>query len=65
MAHERRPLFDVFTWYLVLTEPRLFKADFTAKLHSLIPRDSLSDLTKREFFQYALPVFTKIEAVNR
>ena len=63
MAHERRPLFDVFTFWLASTQPQLFKADFAAKLRDAIPAGALSDTSKRQFFQYALPLFTKIEAV--
>lgn len=62
MAHEKRPLFALFTYYLASTEPRLFKAEFTKKLRNVGSADLLSGVSKREFFQVGLPLFTKIEA---
>ncbi len=61
MAHERRPLFDVFVFYLAFTEPKIFRAEFTDKLRNIVPADFLCGIGKRQFFQRAFPMFTKIE----
>lgn len=60
LTHEQRPLLRLFISYLAASEPRLFKKESLGKF-SNDDKVNLAEFSKREFFQYGLPLFTKIE----
>ena len=61
MANEKRPLFRTFIFYMVSTEPGLFKADFVNQYQGDIASVLHAGMSKREFFHRILPLLTKIE----
>ncbi len=58
IAHERRPLFDVFFYWMVFQQPQFFDQSFTNKLFQMMPRDTMGRFGRREFFNLLLPIFT-------
>ena len=65
MSHERRPLFRLFNFYMVFTEPRFFKDDdFVKRFQDEVAPDLPAGITKREFFHHFLPSLTKIESAT-
>jgi hypothetical protein len=62
MSHEERPLFRLFHFYMVFTEPRFFKNDdFVKRFQDHVALDSPTGITKREFFNRFLPLLTEIK----
>jgi hypothetical protein len=57
LAHERRPLFDVFFYWMVFRQPQCFKKSFVDKLFQTMPANVLRGMGKREFFNILLPIF--------
>ena len=65
MAHEERPLFRLFNFYMVFTEPRFFRDDnFVKRFQAEVAPNIPAGITKREFFHDFLPSLTKIESAT-
>jgi len=63
MSHEQRPLFRLFNFYMVFTEPRFFRDDnFAKRFQTEVAPNISAGITKREFFHHFLPSLTKIES---
>lgn len=64
MVHEERPLFRLFTYYMVFTEPRFFRDDnFVKRFQIEVAPNIPAGITKREFFHHFLRLLTAIESV--
>lgn len=62
MSHEERPLFRLFNFYMIFTEPQFFKDDdFVKRFQDEVVPNLPAGITKREFFHHFLPSLTKIE----
>jgi hypothetical protein len=61
LAHEHRPLFDLFAVWFTVHEPRLFSEQLQQQLRTLGPDDDLRQLSKLQFFRELLPAASIME----
>ena len=63
LAHEQRPLMQLFVVWLSVHKPRVFLPHIQQKLRDLGPNDDLTQLSKLQFFRELLPAMSAIESV--